>query len=240
MPNATPTGYNTVSTITLSNIRVTNCSGQMITDYLIVAADAETTNKGEVWEAITNGGNWIMIDMMPSAEGNNLIHHPKVDGVGTQDVTELGEGTAKDVNMQYISSGVFLTSAPTQLTFNLTTNLSREGVAIGIIIADDTVLLQSTRSSNKIVHVYPCLNACYQVEPDGCEAVLVNSATNTCTTITYGKLGRYTIEDGCLCVDCYGQLQPWASDTMTVQITCNQTSYTKQITFIYRPDRCGY
>ncbi|MEN8078514.1 CshA/CshB family fibrillar adhesin-related protein [Clostridioides difficile] len=138
MPEATPEEYgNTTITLTISNIAVTK-NNNLVNDYIMVVADAETTNYSnrvqENWQATTNGGDWRLLDIMPSSNSGGMP--PTIDGLGTKVVLETGINES----MSLVESPVYLTMAPSTLKFEFTTNHSREGVALGIIINQSPII----------------------------------------------------------------------------------------------------
>jgi hypothetical protein len=78
------------SVVTLSNIIITAPAGVgQATTYMFVAADAESTDGAESLSFTTNGGNWTILDQVDPISGSQ---YPAVSGVGTQTVTESGNG----------------------------------------------------------------------------------------------------------------------------------------------------
>lgn len=139
MPSATPEIYGlTTTTLKITDISVTK-NNNPITNYVIIVADAETTNYSngvlETWQATTNGGMWGLLDIMPSA--NNGGQPPTITGLGTNVVLETGI----DEDMSLVESPVYLTMAPNELEFKFTTEYSREAVALGIIINQSPIIV---------------------------------------------------------------------------------------------------
>ncbi len=244
MPLTTPEGSNTVLTIKISNLEVTDCNNNKITNYTIVAADAETTNKGEVWEAQTDGGPWLLIDIMPSYTGT-IENAPTITGIGTNIVTELG--TSQD-NLPEIASPVYVTSSPTNLTFNLTTNLSREGVALGIII--DQNIVPCPTQNQRIINVCPCNPKCYKIMNNSiCQSCTINllDENNNCTQTQLksncyykikGNLGVYKISNTDICIYPYDKIYYGLIDIINFQINCGLETYNKRFCFIYDERDC--
>ncbi|MBA3898022.1 MAG: DUF11 domain-containing protein [Sphingomonadaceae bacterium] len=102
---------NNASTVTLSltNMSITPPAGSpAVTQYMIVAADAESTNNGESLSFVTNGSNWVTLDTVPPITGNA---YPTVNNTGTT-VTETGvAGT--------VGGFIFGTKTPTTVTGTL-------------------------------------------------------------------------------------------------------------------------
>lgn len=139
MPSATPEKYGlTNTTLKIANISVTK-NNNPITNYVIIAADAETTNYSnevlETWQATTDGGRWGLLDIMPSRDTGGEA--PTIAGLGTKVVLETG----RDEGMSLVESPVYLTIAPKELEFKFTTEYSREGVALGIIINQSPIIV---------------------------------------------------------------------------------------------------
>lgn len=126
------TGEDTYTTITvnISNLIVSDSTGNRINNYTIVLADAETTNKDETWQATTDGGGWILFDTMPSVSGTT-DYAPSLSGLSTSSIYEQGQ---PDVNMADVASYVYTTFHPTKLTLVQGMRQSGEGAAIGIML----------------------------------------------------------------------------------------------------------
>jgi uncharacterized repeat protein (TIGR01451 family) len=76
------------STITMSNIVLTPPAGASGgTQYMVVAADGESTNDGETLSFQTNGGNWTLLDQAGPTSGSI---YPTASGTGTKTFTETG------------------------------------------------------------------------------------------------------------------------------------------------------
>jgi len=76
------------STVTMSNIVLTPPPGATGgTQYMIVAADGESTNENETLSFQTNGGNWTMLDQVGPISGST---YPGQSGTGTKTFTETG------------------------------------------------------------------------------------------------------------------------------------------------------
>jgi uncharacterized repeat protein (TIGR01451 family) len=104
------TNDGTSATITMSNIKLTPPPGATGgTQYMIVAADGESTNGGESVSFQTNGGNWVQLDQAGPTSGST---YPILSGVGTNTLTATGvAGTVG----AYIGG----TSTPTTVTTSL-------------------------------------------------------------------------------------------------------------------------
>ena len=82
------TNDGTSATITMSNIKLTPPPGATGgTQYMIVAADGESTNGGESVSFQTNGGNWVQLDQAGPTSGSI---YPILSGVGTNTLTATG------------------------------------------------------------------------------------------------------------------------------------------------------
>jgi uncharacterized repeat protein (TIGR01451 family) len=75
------------SVITISQIVLTPPAGGTVTNYMFVAADAESTNSGEVLQFQTNGGPWSILGQIGPISGNT---YPVATGAGTNTFTETG------------------------------------------------------------------------------------------------------------------------------------------------------
>jgi len=76
------------STVTMSNIVLTPPPGATGgTQYMIVAADGESTNDAETLKFVTNGGSWSMLDQVGPISGST---YPTQSGTGTNTFTETG------------------------------------------------------------------------------------------------------------------------------------------------------
>lgn len=98
------------STVTISAITLTPPSGaSTVTNFMFVAADAESSNDGETLRFQTNGGNWQVLDQIGPTSGSA---YPTTSGTGTQTFTETGvPGT--------VGAYVVGSSAPTTVTTTL-------------------------------------------------------------------------------------------------------------------------
>lgn len=76
------------STLVMSNIVLTPPPGATGgTQYMIVAADGESTNDAETLKFQTNGGSWSLLDQVGPTTGST---YPTASGTGTQTFTETG------------------------------------------------------------------------------------------------------------------------------------------------------
>lgn len=93
-------------TLTLSAMSITPPAGGTTTGrFMIVAADAESTNENESLVFQTNGGNWTTLDTVPPISGST---YPSVSNTGSK-VTETGaSGT--------VGGYIFGTDTPTTVT----------------------------------------------------------------------------------------------------------------------------
>lgn len=96
-------------TLTLTNISITPPAGSpAVTQYMIVAADAESTNESESLSFTTNGANWQTLDTVPPISGSS---YPAVTNSGAT-VTETGaSGT--------VGGYIFGTKTPTTVSGTL-------------------------------------------------------------------------------------------------------------------------
>lgn len=149
MPEATLSPGITTTTLIISNISVTK-NDEPITNYVIFAADAETTNYSnnvlETWTATTNGDKWGLLNFMDSQDQNG--EPPKIEGLGSDIIKEIGEKEG----MSLVKSPVYFTTSPTELTFSFTTENSREGIALGITLLNISEI-------RKYIKIVPC--CCY-------------------------------------------------------------------------------
>jgi uncharacterized repeat protein (TIGR01451 family) len=84
------TGDGGTTTVTFSNITITPPAGvPSVTQYMLVAADGESTNDGEKLTFQTNGGSWSILDQAGPISGSQ---YPSITGSGTQTFTETGVG----------------------------------------------------------------------------------------------------------------------------------------------------
>jgi len=82
------TGDGSTATVTMSNIKLTPPPGATGgTQYMIVAADGESTNDNESLSYQTNGGNWTLLDQVGPTSGST---YPTSSGIGTKTFTETG------------------------------------------------------------------------------------------------------------------------------------------------------
>lgn len=75
------------TTITINSITLTPPSAGSITNYMLVAADGESSNQGESLSFQTNGGSWQMLDASAPISGST---YPTYSGVGSGTFTETG------------------------------------------------------------------------------------------------------------------------------------------------------
>jgi uncharacterized repeat protein (TIGR01451 family) len=76
------------ATMVMSNIVLTPPPGATGgTQYMIVAADGESTNDNESLTFVTNGGNWAQLDVAGPTSGST---YPTASGTGTKTFTETG------------------------------------------------------------------------------------------------------------------------------------------------------
>lgn len=109
----------TVSTITISNIVVTDASLNPIPNYTVILADAERTNLGEQLQWQSNGGGWKLLATLGA-------NPPTLTGLGTQTAVITGN------NLVEASAYVLTAQTPTQVAITVTNAIdSRQGVSIG-------------------------------------------------------------------------------------------------------------
>ncbi len=85
-----PILYQTASgttTVTISSITLTPPATGSITNFMFVAADAESSNESESLRFQTNGGTWQMLDRAGPISGST---YPTYKGIGTSTFTETG------------------------------------------------------------------------------------------------------------------------------------------------------
>lgn len=75
------------TTLTISGITLTAPASGSITNYMLVAADGESSNQGESLQYQTNGGGWQMLDQAGPISGTL---YPTYTGVGTNTFSEIG------------------------------------------------------------------------------------------------------------------------------------------------------
>ncbi|MEO7689448.1 MAG: hypothetical protein ABIS51_09185 [Sphingomonas sp.] len=76
------------ATVVMSNIVLTPPPGATGgTQYMVVAADGESTNDNETLKFQTNGGNWVLLDQVGPISGST---YPTTSGTGTNTFTETG------------------------------------------------------------------------------------------------------------------------------------------------------
>jgi prealbumin domain-containing protein len=98
------------TTVTFSNIKITPPAGvQSVTQYMLVAADGESSNDGEQLTFQTNGGSWSVLDQAGPISGST---YPTTSGTSTQTFVETGvAGT--------VGSYIVGSSTPTAVTSTL-------------------------------------------------------------------------------------------------------------------------
>lgn len=96
--------------IVFSSINITPPPGApAVTAYSFVAADAESTNNGEILQFVTNGSGWQILDQVNPSSGNI---YPAISGTGTSTFTETGvAGT--------VGGYIVGTNSPTQVSVNM-------------------------------------------------------------------------------------------------------------------------
>lgn len=85
-----PVMYQTAAgttTLTISNLTITPPVSGTVTSYMLVAADAESSNDGETLRFQTNGGNWQLLDTAGPISGST---YPSSTGLGTGTFTITG------------------------------------------------------------------------------------------------------------------------------------------------------
>lgn len=118
-----------VTTLTISNITLTDPNGIPIPNFNFYVADAEGTGArgGEIQTWVTDGSAWNIVTILGSGPT------PVLTGVGTQTATLTSVITTAGDN-----APVLVTANPTRITTtfnrNASTETSREGVVIGISI----------------------------------------------------------------------------------------------------------
>ena len=104
------TGAGGNTSIVISNIVLTPPAGASnVTNFMFVAADAESTNDGETFRVQTNGGAWTILDQVGPTSGST---YPTISGAGTTTFTETGVGGT-------VGAYIVGSSAPTTVTTTL-------------------------------------------------------------------------------------------------------------------------
>ena len=116
----------TTTTITLSNIIVTDINNVPITNYEIIAADGESTNSSETWQVTTNGTPWSLLQIFPPIDSNPSKIH--MMGLGTDTFEYVG------TTLQDPPSVSLSTTSPTIVTAVVSTVRGKQSVTFGIII----------------------------------------------------------------------------------------------------------
>lgn len=107
-----PILYQTVggtTTVTISAIALTPPASGAVSNFMFVAADAESSNESESLSFTTNGGAWQMLDQAGPIVGSA---YPTYSGIGTSTFTE--NGTAGTVGAYVVGS-----TSPTQVVGTL-------------------------------------------------------------------------------------------------------------------------
>lgn len=117
----------TTTTITLSNIIVTDINNVPITNYEIIAADGESTNSSETWQVTTNGTPWSLLQIFPPINSNPSKIH--MMGLGTDTFEYVG------TTLQDPPSVSLSTTSPTIVTAVVSTVRGKQSVTFGIIIS---------------------------------------------------------------------------------------------------------
>lgn len=140
---------NTVN-FNIRDIQITNASGEVINNYSIIAANAETTNTSETWIGETDGSVWTLLDTLPPTTGT--ASGPSVTGLNTLTVVQTGVDDLGSTNAPIVK-----TNAPNNLSFTFTSPNGNEGVAIGILINQTITskLDAEIGSENKMIYVCP-------------------------------------------------------------------------------------
>jgi uncharacterized repeat protein (TIGR01451 family) len=187
-------------TFTLSGLKLTNPNGHKVTTFTMVAADAESTNKGESVSFTTNGSGWAtlhpydgnidsMVEPLTSA-GKSTASEPYLTfkntckdgytGIGTTTVTctggsdsLVGDLVLKSVNPTSIST-----------TDTVSVNGDRQGVAFGVITPASLEVLKAEApgSPNPITAVGQHVTYDITVQNTGKEPVLLKDVTDTLAT----------------------------------------------------------
>lgn len=116
--------------VTLSNIVVKDPSGNLVPNYTVLVADAESTGLTESWIWNTNGGNWSLFATL----GNSSS--PTLTGIGTQTASFIGSAPVNQ------NDYVLATQSPTNLILNTNTSNTgggNEAIAIGFATTKVTV-----------------------------------------------------------------------------------------------------
>lgn len=73
------------TTVTISGLTITPPVAGTVTSYMLVAADAESSNDGETLRFQTNGGDWQLLDL-----AGNGTNYPTYTGLGSSSFTITG------------------------------------------------------------------------------------------------------------------------------------------------------
>lgn len=113
------------STISLSNISVVDPNGNPVSNYMLVAVDAEVTNAiTESIQFTSNGGYWSNFYTIGGSRTG-----PSITGLGTQNVTFTGVGVAAGPS----SSPVLISLSPTTVSVAVATN-QQQAIAFGVAL----------------------------------------------------------------------------------------------------------
>ena len=133
-------GVAALSTITLSNISITDSAGQPMTGWTLYEADAESTDiAGNTLSWTTNGGVYQLAESVPPLPGTSMPTCPENTpnlGIGTQTVTCDGSGTTA----HNIGELIISTTSPTTASATLgQISAQQQAVAFGISVAQLSV-----------------------------------------------------------------------------------------------------
>lgn len=98
------------STVTISGMSITPPAFGTISNFMLVAADAETSNEQESLSFTTSGGNWQLLSQAAPVSGGSL--YASQTGMGTQTVTMTGVAGA-------VGAYIIGTTNPVQVSVSL-------------------------------------------------------------------------------------------------------------------------
>lgn len=97
------------SNISITGTSITPPASGTISNFMLVAADAETTNENESLSLTTNGGNWQMLGQVGPISGSA---YPTYSGIGTKTFTITGAPA-------WVGAYVVGSTSPTQVSTTL-------------------------------------------------------------------------------------------------------------------------
>lgn len=181
--------------INIRDIEVRDCNGCPVKNYKIYAADAEVTTltvsgNPETWQITTDGGNWQLIQQIPSF--NQTLTGPIVTGIGTNTILETGAV----VDLDDTDSYVYSTTSPENLTYVFRTFNGNEGLALGIIITSEPKPLLLSKCCCQRINYLKTTKEQTFIAPKNINTLTFNGQhyeiSDTTTTIV-GNLATYSV-----------------------------------------------